>query len=171
MKRTIMLVMVILGFSLCVNAQDGQVQEEQTQEEQAPKLKKVALSLGPEWNMNSPHNFAGGISLAIHYNLTRSVAIGLTITGSSNFFGFYVIEEPALLLRWYLFTKDHTGVFIETDVGGSLAVQGSEVSPYFLGGIRGGYRLPLGSSFFIEPYGRAGYPFAFGLGVLAGVSF
>jgi len=166
MKRTIMLVMVILGFSLCANAQD-----EQAQEEQAPNQKKVALSLGPEWNMNSPYNFAGGISLGIHYNISRSLAIGLTITGSSNFFGFYVIEEPALLIRWYCLEEDHTGVFFQTDVGGALTVQGSKVSPYFLGGIRGGYRLPLGSSFFIEPYGRVGFPFAFGLGVMGGVSF
>jgi len=152
---------MILGFSLCANAQT----------EQAQDRKKIALSLGPEWNMSSPQYFAGGIVLGIHYNISRLLAIGLTLSGSSNFFGFYVIEEPAFLLRWYFLENRHTGTFFEVDVGGSLAVENGEVSPYFLGGFRGGYRLPLGSSFFVEPYGRVGYPFAFGIGVLGGMQF
>jgi len=40
-----------------------------------------------------------------------------------------------------------------------------------MGGLRAGYRLPLGDMFFIEPFGRVGYPFMFGIGALAGVRF
>jgi hypothetical protein len=35
--------------------------------------------------------------------------------------------------------------------------------------LRGGYRMPVGSLWYIEPYGRGGYPFVFGIGVMAGV--
>jgi len=41
----------------------------------------------------------------------------------------------------------------------------------FLGGLRGGYRFTLASHFYVEPYGRIGYPFAFGIGALAGLMF
>ena len=38
-------------------------------------------------------------------------------------------------------------------------------------GIRGGYHLPLSTHFYIEPCGRLGYPFAFGIALMAGISF
>jgi len=153
MKRTLLLTIVILGFSLCAF----------TQEE-----KKMALGLGPEFNMNSRENFAVGAALGFDYNIARSFAAGLTVTGSSNFSGIAVIE-PAALFRWYFLGNGHTGFFAQADAGAYLVLEDGDITPLFLGGLRAGYRLPLGSSFYIEPYGRAGYPFAFGVGLLAGV--
>jgi len=72
MKRTILLAIVILGACLCANAQDEQAQE-----------KKMALGLGPEFNMNSRENFAGGAALGFDYNIARSFAAGLTVTAKA----------------------------------------------------------------------------------------
>ena len=130
--------------------------------------KKAALGLGVEWNMNSRENFAGGAALGFNYNLPYALAAGLTISGSSNFFGIAVVETAALLRRYFP-GNEHYGFFAQADVGLFLILEDGETTPLFLGGLRGGYRLPLGSSWYIEPYGRLGYPFAFGIGVSGGL--
>jgi hypothetical protein len=131
--------------------------------------KKAAIGIGPEWNMNSRENFAGGAIISFDYNLPHSFALGLSVTASSNFSGITVIE-PAALFRWY-FLGGYGGFFVQADAGAYLVLEDGELTPMFLGGLRGGFRLPLGSSFYLEPYGRIGYPFAFGIGAIAGVKF
>jgi len=41
----------------------------------------------------------------------------------------------------------------------------------FMGGLRLGYRFLLGKRrfFYLEPYARGGYPFAWGAGIMAGI--
>ena len=119
--------------------------------------------------MNSRENFAGGAALCLNYNLSYSFALGLNITGSTNFSGIAVLE-PAASFRWYI-SGFNDGFFAEADAGAYLVIEKGQVTPLFLGGLKGGYRFPLGFSFFIEPYGRIGYPFVFGIGVTAGVRF
>jgi hypothetical protein len=119
--------------------------------------------------MNSRENFAGGAALAFDYNLPRSFALGLNITASSNFSGITVIE-PAALLRWY-FLGGHSGIFVQADGGAYLILEDEKFTAMFLGGLRCGFRLPVKSSFYLEPYGRIGYPFVFGIGVLTGIKF
>jgi len=131
---------------------------------------KAAVGAGPEWNMNSRDNFAMGGVLAFDYSLGSAFALGINATASSNFFGITVIE-PAAGFRWYFLGSNHTGWFVQADVGAYLILEDGDMTPMFLGGLRGGLRLPLGDKFFIEPFGRIGYPFAFGIGGLAGVRF
>jgi len=152
-KKTISIIALILFLSVNVYAQE----------------KKAAIGAGPEWNMNSRENFAGGAGLAFDYILPYSFAAGVTFTASSNFSGATALE-PAALFRWY-FLGGYTGFFLQADIGSFLFFDKGEVFPYLLGGLSGGFRLPLKSSFYIEPYGRLGYPFAFGIGVLFGVRF
>jgi hypothetical protein len=130
--------------------------------------KKMAIGLGPEWNMNSRHNFAGGAVLSLDFNLPSQFALGLTATGSDNFNGINVIEG-AVLLRRYFLNNGHTGLFAQADAGIFIILEDGELTSLPLFGIRGGFRHPLGSFFYIEPYGRLGYPFAFGIGLLAGI--
>jgi len=132
--------------------------------------KKMAVGLGLEWNMNSHEYFAGGAVLSVDYNLFQSFAVGLSVTASSNFTVFTALE-PAAMFRWYPLGKDHTGFFVQADAGVYLYMEDAQTVPMFLGGLRTGLRLPLGQSFYIEPYGRAGYPFAFGIGVSVGMRF
>jgi len=147
---------MILGMSICAF----------TQEET-----KMAIDLGPEFNMNSRYNFAGGAVLGFDYNLPVAVApfaAGISFTTSTNFFGI-IILEPAAMFRWYFLGSGHTGLFAQADVGVWLLFEDEETTPLFTGGLRAGYRLPFGSMFYVEPYGRLGYPFAFGIGALAGI--
>jgi len=155
MKRVLLFALLFLAFSLSAFAQEE---------------KKISLGLGPEFNMNSRENFAGGAVLGFDYNIARSFAAGLTVTGSSNFSGI-VVMEPAALFRWYFLGNGHTGLFVQADAGAWLVLEDGDFTPLFLGGLRAGFRVPLGSSFYIEPYGRGGYPFVFGVGLLAGFRF
>ena len=132
--------------------------------------KKVSIGIGPEWNMNSRENFAMGGVFSFTINLANSLAVGVTAAYSNNFSNIQVIE-PAALFRWYILSKDHTGLFAQADVGAYLIFEDGEIEPMFMGGIKAGIRLPLGKMFFIEPYGRMGYPFVFGVGALVGVKF
>jgi hypothetical protein len=131
--------------------------------------KKAALGIGAEWDMNSRENFAGGAALCFDYNLPHSLALGITVTASSNFYGITVIE-PSALFRWY-FLGGYSGLFIQADLGCFMILEESDFTPLFDGGLRCGYRLPLGKSGYLEPYGRIGYPFAFGVGALVGIRF
>ena len=133
--------------------------------------KRMAVGLGLEWNMNSRHNFAGGAVLGMNFNLTDKIALGLNLGGSSNF-STVVVIEPAALFRYYFLENEHGKFFGQVDAGAFfLFEEGYDMYTMALFGIRGGLRKPLGSSFYIEPYGRLGYPFVFGLGVMAGLKF
>jgi len=159
--KKLFLIIIILTIAISAFAQT---------EEPTVSGKKMAISLGPEWNMNARENFAVGAVLGFDYNLGSSFAVGINVTASSNFSGITVIE-PAAMLRWYFLGSNHTGLFAQAEAGTYLVFEDSEVTPMFLGSLRGGFRLPLGFLFFVEPFGRVGYPFMFGVGVLAGVRF
>ena len=154
MKKWILLAILIQGIYICAFAQE----------------KKMSIGAGAEWNMASRHDFAGGAVLNFIYNLPGSSALGLSFTGSMNFNNIYVLE-PAFLVRQYFSQDIHSGFFIQFDAGAFIAFEKKGITPMIKSGLAGGYRFLLGSSFYVEPYGRAGYPFAFGLGVMAGICF
>jgi hypothetical protein len=132
--------------------------------------KKAAIGIGPEWNMNSRDNFAGGAALNFDYALPYSFALGFTFTASNNLSGFTVME-PAAVIRRYFLGDGRSGLFAQADLGCYLFLEDGEMTKMFAGGLRGGYRIPIKSSFYIEPYGRVGYPFAFGVGAVIGIRF
>jgi len=141
-----------------------------------------SFSFGPEMNMNAPEYFAGALSLGFDFNLPLSItpfAVGINIIGSSNFSGINVLEISALF-RWYFLnlTSDsrtsqgnsHIGFFAQANLGYNyIDIEGAPIA--LISELRGGYRFPLGAIFFIEPYGRIGYPVMWGLGVLGGIQF
>ena len=154
MKKMFFIVLLFLAFGLCVFAGE----------------KKMSAGLGLEWNMDSRHNFAGAAAFGFTYNLPRDTAIGLNVTGSYNFFAIEVLEA-SVLFRSYIQDNDYTKWFAQVDAGVFFLFEDEEITPMPLLGFRFGYRQPLGSLFYIEPYGRLGYPFAFGIGLIAGISF
>jgi hypothetical protein len=154
MKKWILLAVLIPGIYLCAFAQE----------------KKLSVSVGAEWNMASRHDFAAGAVLNFLYNLPGSTALGVSFTGSMNFNKIYVLE-PAFLVRQYFLQGKHSGFFVQFNMGAFIAFEEKGMTPMVMTGLAGGYRIPLGASFYVEPYGRAGYPFAFGLGVMAGICF
>ena len=127
----------------------------------------MAFGFGPEFNMNSRKNFAGGLVIGFDYMVSHNYAAGLLFTASHNFNGFTSIE-PAALFRWYFLKSGGTLFFAQAEAGAFIFFEDGETTPLFLGGLRGGFRKPMGS-FYVEPYGRIGYPFTFGIGILAGI--
>ena len=130
---------------------------------------RMAVGLGLEWNMNSRHNFAAGAALGSYFNLTDKYALGLSFGVSSNFYDDLVLE-PAAHFRYYFLENQYGRFFRQADAGAFLLYEdGYDIYPMVLLGLRGGLRRPLGSLFYIEPYARLGYPFVFGIGVMAGI--
>ena len=115
--------------------------------------------------MNSRENFAMGGFFGFDVTFGASFAAGINATASTNFFGIVVIE-PAAMFRWYFLSR----WFVQADAGAYLILEDEEFTPMFLGGLRAGLRLPLSKTFFIEPFGRIGYPFLFGIGAAVGVT-
>ena len=135
----------------------------------------LSVGVGLEMNMNARENFALGIPIHIDYNLTvasEPLAFGLVTIISNNLKDnddkFTVIEIGGLA-RWYFMGGGHTGLYGQVELGAYLFTEFDEVNPMFMGGLRAGYRMPFGN-LYVEPFGRAGYPFAWGIGVLAGIS-
>ena len=141
-----------------------------TDTDKAEESKKISIGIGPEWNMNSRENFALGGVFTFNINFASIFAAGINVTVSYNFSSIIVIE-PAALFRWYFLGSNYNGWFLQTDLGAFLVLEEEHIVPVFTGSLKGGIRLPFGETFFIEPYGRIGYPFMFGIGVLAGVKF
>jgi len=126
---------------------------------------KFAAGIGIETNMNSKSDVAGafGIPLRFDYNISSKFAIGLNLGVS---FSDITTLEAAALFRWY-FIKS---IFVEADAGVWLGSEPlKDVDARFLGGLNAGIRLPVARNMYIEPYVRGGYPFMFGVGVMAGV--
>jgi hypothetical protein len=154
MKKWMLPVLFFLGVCLCAYAQE----------------KKTSLSLGAEWNMDSRYDFAGGAAMNLLFNLPGSTSLGLSFTGSMNFNNIYVME-PAFLVRQYFSQDKHSGFFLQFNIGSFIALEEKGVTPMIMSGLAAGFRIPLGSSFYFEPCGRLGYPFAFGLGFMTGIRF
>ena len=164
MPKKLLIILLFLVLSLTANAQEN-----------TRSLGPLSFGIGPEWDMNSRHNFAGGAVFGLYYDLSNVLTAGLTATGSTNFFGIEVIEFAGLI-RWYYPGMKHagiahTGLFTQYEGGAFFIFEDGERIVLPLIGLRGGYRLPIGSHFYIEPCGRLGYPFAFGIALMAGILF
>jgi len=154
MKKVLAL-LLLLGCVLAVNAAEE---------------KKMSAGIGLEWNMDSRHNFAGGTLLTFDYKLPRFASLGFFLAGSSNFRNTHVIE-PAFVFRAYLREYEFAGFFFQNELGISFITEDGDLTLRPLVGFGAGYRFLLDQSFYVEPYGRLGYPFAFGLGVIGGIRF
>lgn len=174
-KNVLILFAILLIIKTMAFAQEENLTEISSGNQEASSAVKtggnlLALGLAPEMNMNSRENFALGLCLNLDFNLGSVFGLGLTVTVSNNFDNFTVIE-PAALFRWYILGNNYSGLFIQTDLGLYLFIDEWETKPLFLGGLRGGFRIPMGNMFYLEPYGRVGYPFLFGYGLTTGLRF
>ena len=139
--------------------------------ESRPYDSRNALGIGIEWNMNANSNHTGALALAYDFNFGKSSAFGVNMAACTNFSGFTAIQ-PAVMYRWYIWgIESHTGIFMQADIGAYIMLLNVDVFTNFLAGLRAGYRISLGSMFYLEPYIKAGYPFMIGIGVTAGLRF
>jgi len=170
-KSILLLAAILLVFgSLGINPTFAQAEESGGH--------KFAFGIGPEINMHSPEGYAGGLSLNFDYNLPifqdlpSSFAAGLAFIGSNNFKGISVLE-PSAFFRWYFLNPNYSGFFAQLNVGGNIILIDGE-SNYeapisLVSDFRGGYRMPVTTNIYIEPYLRAGYPVLWGGGLICGL--
>jgi len=167
-KKIILMLVIVLTMSFNVFAQETDAAEVAEAEFEASEVRIFSVGLGPEWNMNSAENFAAGLGLSFDYQLPKTFAAGITISASNNFNDTTTLEFGALF-RIYLLGVGHNGFFTQFDAGASLILDDGDMTPVFMGGLRTGHRLNVGSAGYFEPYFRIGYPFAFGVGALGGM--
>jgi len=148
--------------------------------------KILSIGLGPEVNLNSGSGMGMGAIAAIDFSFAKYWAAGVTAKGSYDLSSAWVAEGGALI-RYYLNSilvsrgkepwqgVTHSGFFLQAE-GGVHYIAQDNVFLYDgdtllrpMGGGRIGWRFLLGNYFYAEPYGRGGYPFLWGAGLVMGI--
>jgi hypothetical protein len=125
--------------------------------------------LGVEGNANAREGAAIGGNLSLGVNLNSQFSLGVKTVFSSDTSAVSTLE-PAAFFRYYLPLKIN-GLFAQAELGASFFFEDSKSYPSFQGGLAFGWRYNFIKNWYIEPAVRLGYPFAWGAGVLAGLSF
>ena len=132
------------------------------------------ISPGAEIALYGKTGPAYGGSIAVGYGSGTSIGIKAAY--------FYDPEDLTILeinfqLRWYFMGRTTNGPFIQFGCGPVFIAQGT--NPFdttantasISAALYIGWRIPLGSRFFLEPNIRAGYPFFAGASLSAGLNF
>jgi len=130
------------------------------------------VGAGLEANANTREGAALGTSLAsaVDLNLWKQMfSAGLKLGFSGNMDTISTLETAALF-RYYL-PLPINGFFVQAELGSAFFFENGESFPAFLGGLSVGWRYNLGKDWHIEPFARFGYPFIWGIGLQAGISF
>jgi len=164
MKKPLFAVFLFFFCCLCIFAQDDAPE---------PEYKKRAFTYGAQMNMNFSQSFAGGAVLGIDFFLPKRFSTGVNFAANAYLNGQSNVLEPSVMLRYYFIplADQHSGFFVQLDLGASLTANHDAISLQLLGGVRSGYRFTFGNIFFIEPYIRAGYPFLAGAGFTFGYRY
>jgi len=166
--------------ALPLPAQEEAIQEETTQEdasqEEAKQSGDLWIGLGGGIAMYSPSSVSYGVSIAIAYG--SGTSIGLKLSWFFDQGQEMNTLEIDFLFRLYFNGKTAvSGLFAQFEGGPAIYFYTNEnVSfPARIGmaslGAAVGWHFLLGKYIFLEPSIRAGYPYMFGINLLAGVHF
>jgi hypothetical protein len=140
--------------------------------EEAPIPFKFSLGWGAEGNNNTEEKAAIAGVLTNDFAINSRISIGTRLSFSYNFEDLGTLEG-ALMFRFYVLSRNSAGPFIQADGGLSYIFWRNDTRDdmftEFLYGGTLGWRFRVGSVYF-EPYGRGGYPFVWGGGLIMGVS-
>jgi hypothetical protein len=140
--------------------------------EEAPVSFRFSIGWGMEGNKNSEENAAIAGVLTNDFALNTRFSIGSRLGFSHNFANTGTLEA-GIMFRVYFLLQNSSGPFIQADAGLSHIFRRhgaqDDMATKFLCGGTLGWRFHLGS-FYFEPYGRGGYPFIWGGGLLMGLS-
>jgi len=163
MKKPVLAVILCFFSCFCAYSQINQ---------HAQDNKTFAFSYGAEMNMYSKKGLAFGASLGADFNLPLRFAAGVNLSISANGQGSNILE-PSAMLRYYFFnlSDQHSGIYVQADLGASFFFEETRTAALFLGGVRAGCRFVFGNIFYAEPYIKAGYPFLAGAGVTFGYRY
>ena len=174
-KKTILsLILIFLTFSVYAqNTPEGETATETTAVEEAVAKQELFFIAPLAEVVGYSHDsiaYGGGIAIGTG----SGTAIGLQFlyfTDPGNF----IFMELLIFLRFYFFgPQASTGPYVQF-IGGPVIYADTNPSPSgygnFSAGLSAGWRIPLGTRFYIEPALRAGYPYIIGGGVSAGFRF
>ena len=125
--------------------------------------------LGVEGNANAREGAAIGANLSLGVNLNSQFSLGIKTVFSSDIDAVTTLE-PAAFFRYYLPFK-FSGLFAQAELGASFFFEDGKSYPAFQGGLSLGWRYYFIKNWYIEPAVRFGYPFVWGAGIIAGLSF
>ena len=131
---------------------------------------KFAVGAGFQGNINTIYGLAISGAIGMDYGLTDVLAIGTRVALSYNF-GNITTVEPEIFIRGYFKRTGIVDIFFQSDIGASLIFEDRDFYPVILGGQMIGMRFSLDKHWWAEPFLRFGYPFAAGIGVMAGYRF
>jgi hypothetical protein len=133
---------------------------------------RFSIGWGIEGNKNTKENAAIAGVLTNDFALNARFSIGTRLGFSHNLSDTGTLEAE-VMFRVYFFPRNSSGPFIQAGGGLSHIFRRDDtrddMSTEFLYGGTLGWRFRLGSVYF-EPYGRGGYPFIWGGGLVMGVS-
>jgi hypothetical protein len=132
-------------------------------------LSEWFVGLGIEGNANTREGAAFGGNLTTGLDLDHQFSLGLRIAFSSNMDTITTLE-PSVFFRYYI-PLIFTGLFLQAEMGTAIFFEDNNSYPAFLAGLTFGWRYNVRNEWYIEPSVRFGYPFAWGVGILAGLSF
>jgi hypothetical protein len=136
------------------------------QEEPVPF--RFSIGLGAEGNKNTPEKIAVAGVLTNDFAINSRLSIGSRLGFSHDLTDVGTLEA-GIMFRVYFLLRNSSGPFIQADGGLSYSFLHDDMDTEFLYGGTLGWRFRLGS-FYIEPYGRGGYPFVWGGGLVLGIS-
>ncbi|MDR1597076.1 MAG: hypothetical protein LBR99_05155 [Treponema sp.] len=136
----------------------------------AQEAKQLALGLGVDGNMNTRKGAALGGTVSAGYGIIPNLAAGIKIGFSHNFDTIMTLE-PEVFARWYFLDSKNISPFVQAGLGTSVFFEDGAVYPAFLGDLSAGLRIPFSRQWYTEAYLRAGYPFIWGAGIIAGYRF
>jgi hypothetical protein len=133
---------------------------------------RFSIGWGVEGNNNTEKNAAIAGVLTNDFALNTHFSIGTRLGFSHNLADLGTLEA-GIMFRVYFLSRNSSGPFIQADGGLSYIFRRDDthddMTAKFLCGGTLGWRFRLGS-FYFEPYGRGGYPFIWGGGLVMGVS-
>ena len=116
-------------------------------------------------NTRTSQSGSGGVVFGLDLNDQLSLGVK---TVSSYDFNTVAAQEIGAILRYYLLQNR---LFAQGEAGCVLFFEYSEMFPAFYGGLTAGWRFTINRGVYLEPLARLGYPFLWGFGLTAGISW
>jgi hypothetical protein len=140
--------------------------------EEAPAPFRFSIGWGAEGNKNTREKTAIAGVLTNDFAINTRISIGTRLGFSYNFAGLGTLEA-GIMFRVYFLSWNSSGPFAQADGGLSHIFWRDDThddmfTEWLYGGTLG-WRFRLGPVYF-EPYGRGGYPFMWGGGLVMGIS-
>jgi hypothetical protein len=153
MKRTVLCAFLLMALGLCAFAE----------------MPEIFAGLGPEVNAHTRKGAALGGAITAGMVINEQFSTGL----KTGFFGDFKTVSALEIMGFFRYNLPLPikGFFVQAELGAPIFFEYGNVFPAFLGSLSAGWRYNFDNRFFIEPSVRGGYPFGWGVGLMAGIRY